>query len=68
VGTDVAQEELLGDLSETFDFDQAKEAAERWIGEFERGVTLQASETIRRTPLPRRKRSMMCAQIGAEGK
>ena len=29
----------LGDLSETFDFDQAKEAAERWIGEFERGVT-----------------------------
>jgi integrase len=26
-------------LSETFDFDQAKEAAERWIGEFERGVT-----------------------------
>lgn len=29
----------LGDFSETFDFDQAKEAAERWIGEFERGVT-----------------------------
>ena len=29
----------LGDLSETFDFDQAKEAAERWIGELERGVS-----------------------------
>lgn len=29
----------LGGLSETFDFDQAKEAAERWIGELERGVT-----------------------------
>ena len=29
----------LGDLSEDFDFDRAKEAAERWIGELERGVT-----------------------------
>jgi integrase len=31
--------QAIGDLSETFDFDQAKEAAERWIGELERGVT-----------------------------